>query len=143
MYDEARKWSGLNMARYQVLTELAAECGSVTDEAVCLLNGWGGKEQDAAGAFAILSAEAGRGVAAAQCDLGYCYNDGQGVEQDSAKAFEWYSKAAEQGYAGAQHNIGVCYYNGAGVEQDSAKAFEWYSKAAEQGHAVAQARLQG
>ena len=75
-----------------------------------------------------------QGDAAAQFNLGICYDFGEGVEQDMQKAVEWYTKAAEQGNAKAQFNLGGCYKDGEGVEQDKQKAVEWYTKAAEQGY---------
>ncbi|MBQ0016979.1 MAG: sel1 repeat family protein, partial [Bacteroidales bacterium] len=78
-----------------------------------------------------------QGDADAQCNLGYCYDNGQGVEQSYEKAVKWWTKAAEQGDAGAQYNLGVCYEKGNGVEQSREKAIFWNDKAAKQGYSDA------
>ena len=49
--------------------------------------------------------QAKKGNAAAQFNLGICYEQGRGVEKDTKKAFEWYKKSAEQGFADAQYNL--------------------------------------
>ena len=50
-----------------------------------------------------------QGLATAQCNLGWCYDNGRGVTQNYAEAAKWYRKAAEQGYAHAQFNLGYYY----------------------------------
>ena len=60
------------------------------------------------------------GVAYAQFNLGYLYENGQGIPQHYAEGVKWYRKAAEQGYAQAQHNLGQMYRQGRGVPQDDA-----------------------
>jgi hypothetical protein len=82
-----------------------------------------------------------RGVAPAQCNLGYIYNNGEGVPQDYKEAVRWFRKAAEQGYAEAQDMLGLMYYMGHGVPRDYKEAARWYRKAAEQGYALAQLML--
>lgn len=68
--------------------------------------------------------------AAAQNDLGFCYQNGLGVNKDYYKAFYWYSKSAEQGFTVAQCNLGGCYENGNGTVKDLVKAEYWYGKSA-------------
>ena len=41
--------------------------------------------------------KAQRGDPEAQCNLGWCYENGKGVKQDWQKAVEWFTKAAQQG----------------------------------------------
>jgi TPR repeat protein len=82
-----------------------------------------------------------QGDAAAQSNLGLCYQFGRGVATDLAEAARWYRKAAEQGDATAQNNLGYCYESGLGVTKDLAKAARWFRKAAEQGDATAQNNL--
>lgn len=82
-----------------------------------------------------------RGDAAAQNEIGVCYDKGLGVTQDLNQAFQWYSKAAAQNLPLAQYNLGVCYYYGRGVESDYVKAVEWLRKAANQKVAMAQYNL--
>lgn len=91
--------------------------------------------------FSLWKNSAKQGFAAAQNNLGICYNKGQGVPQDYEKTVFWYTKAAEQGIAVAQKNLGASYANGQGVPQDYEKAVYWFSKAAEQGNATAQSIL--
>ena len=48
---------------------------------------------------------AAQGFAAAQFNLGVCYENGQGVEADVNEAVKWYRKAAEQGYDKAMNKL--------------------------------------
>jgi hypothetical protein len=82
-----------------------------------------------------------QGHAWAQCNLGWCYENGQGVVKDDKAAVKWYQKAAEQGNAAAQYNLGLCYANGQGVVKDDKAAERWYKQAAEQGNVRAKAQL--
>ena len=82
-----------------------------------------------------------QGVAAAQSELGFLYNEGRGVPQNCADAMKWFYKAADQGFVSAQFNLGCCYRDGHGVSQDFAEAARWYRKAAEQGDAEAEDSL--
>ncbi|MGA2787721.1 MAG: tetratricopeptide repeat-containing serine protease family protein [Verrucomicrobiota bacterium] len=85
--------------------------------------------------FAQLKANAERGDAKAQCDLGKCYAEGKDVAQDNVEAAKWYGKAAEQGDAHAEMEFSsMCFY-GKGVPQNNAEAIKWLRKAAEQGDA--------
>jgi len=52
--------------------------------------------------FAQLRADAEKGDAQAQYNLGVSYANGQGVPKDKAQAKQWYRKAAEQGFEQAQ-----------------------------------------
>jgi TPR repeat protein len=79
--------------------------------------------------------------AAAQCNLGFCYERGQGVAADAREAVVWYRRAAEQGNVKAQFNLAVCYELGRGVDADAREAVAWYRRAAEQGYAGAQYNL--
>jgi TPR repeat protein len=82
-----------------------------------------------------------QGNAAAQFNLGLCYDNGEGVVKDEVEAVKWYRKAAEQGLAQAQSNLGLRYASGEGVAKDEVEAAKWYRKAAEQGHTQAQSNL--
>ena len=73
-----------------------------------------------------------QGYAAAQFNLGYCYDEGQGVEQNYEEAVKWYRLAAEQGNAAAQCSLGYRYDEGQAVEQNYEEAVKWYRKAVEQ-----------
>ena len=63
---------------------------------------------------AALRAEAERGTARAQYDLGVLYAEGIGVECDFAETAKWWLRAAEQGEAEAQSYIGDFYATGHG-----------------------------
>jgi len=76
-----------------------------------------------------------------QCELGFCYLDGDGIPQDLGKAVYWFTKAAEQGDKSAQFQLGLCYSTGKGVPNDFEMAMHWYTKAAEQGHVTAMYNL--
>jgi uncharacterized protein len=82
-----------------------------------------------------------KGMAAAQNNLGFCYQAGQGVPRSNAEAVKWYRKAAVQGFAAAQNNLGVCYRDGTGVTKDLKQATQWFRSGAEQGLAAAQNNL--
>ena len=48
--------------------------------------------------------KAQQGDAAAQCDLGLRYCNGDGMARDYAEALKWLQKAADQGYTMAEYN---------------------------------------
>jgi len=93
------------------------------------------------GKFQEYKANAERGDAEAQFNLGYCYDAGRGVAKDYVEAVKWYRKAARQNFPPAQFNLGYCYANGQGVAKDEEEAVKWYRKAAEQNHTPAQSNL--
>ena len=78
-----------------------------------------------------------QGVATAQYNLGFMYDNGRGVLKDDAEAVRWYRLAAEQGYAAAQFNLGVMYAAGVGVLKDSVLAHMWSNTAGANGNASA------
>jgi len=82
-----------------------------------------------------------QGHAGAQCNLGWCYANGQGVNKSMYETVKWFRKAAEQGHADAQYNLGLCYAKGQGVNKSKYETVKWFRKAAEQGHADAQYNL--
>lgn len=70
-----------------------------------------GKYEDAV-KFYMIAAECGhRG---AQCNLGYCYQQGQGCEKNLRLAVRYYRKAAEQESGIAELNLAYCYLRGEG-----------------------------
>ncbi len=71
------------------------------------------------------SREAVPSVAAAQYQLGRCYEHGWGVEKDGAEAVKWYRLAAERGYDLARLQLSECYETGIGVAKDPAEAKKW------------------
>lgn len=70
------------------------------------------------------------GSAAAQCDIGVMYENGQGVPVNYAEAAKWYGKSAEHGNAAAQYNLGMMYFKGQGIPQDYVQAYVWFDIAA-------------
>ena len=88
-----------------------------------------------------LQADAKKGDAEAQNELGDRYYYGEGVEQDYEQAVEWYQKAANQGYAAAQFSLARCCHKGEGMPENHEQEIEWLRKAANQGYAKAQASL--
>ena len=85
-----------------------------------------------------LSYEAAKqGDADAQCDLGYCYQEGIGVVKNDYEAIKWYKESARQGNANAQYNLGNFY-----KYIDNDEAIKWYKKSARQGNADAREELE-
>ncbi len=78
------------------------------------------------------------GDAAAQCRLGWMYQNGKGVPMNYVEALKWFRKAAIQGNTDAQNNLGRMYQHGKGVPQSDTEAMKWYHKAAVQGNTDAQ-----
>jgi len=100
---------------------------------------WEAPAGDVLAFFEEIKAKAGKGDVAAQCWLGWAYENGKnGAETNLVEAAKWYRKAAEQGDADAQSNLGFAYFFGNGVPRDSSEAVKWYRKAAEQGQPRAQ-----
>jgi hypothetical protein len=88
-------------------------------------------------------AQAERGDAKAELQLGHIYYHGEGLPQNYAEAFRWYSKAADQGAAKAEYAVGYMYHRGEGVPVNSAQALLWCKKAADQNEKEAQYVLGG
>ena len=101
-------------------------------------NGQNGNPKDYAQAVYWYEQAAQKGNAAAQCNLGLCYERGDGVQKDLAAAFKWYLKSAENGSRSGQVNVGISYENGEGTDKNPEQAAKWYRAAAEQGYASGQ-----
>ena len=84
-----------------------------------------------------------QGDAAAQYNLGLCYEEGKGVATNYVTAVQWFRKAAERGHPGAQCQLGFCYFMGEGVPENTVEAIQWYRKSAEQRYPPAQFNLAG
>lgn len=68
---------------------------------------------DYAAAVKEWTADAKRGDADAQYNLGYAYRTGKGVRTDIDAALEWYKKAAAQGHLRAADSVGhILHYQG-------------------------------
>jgi TPR repeat protein len=124
--------------RGEVLVEAAADEGVAFAEACCILNAWGGREQDEDAAFARfreLAECAGEQQvvvnSVAMTILGYCYMYGGCVTKDYVKAVECYTTAARKGDCTAMSMLGHCYEHGLGVDSDLDKAEEFYSRGSE------------
>lgn len=96
-----------------------------------------------AGIDQALLAKANAGDAAAQVQVGECYERGQNVERDGKQAAEWYRKAADQKSASGELHLAELYRDGDGKSfpHDMEQAAAWYRKAADQGDAGAQGTL--
>jgi len=90
------------------------------------------------GSLAWVQAEAKRGEAWAQHNLGVFYEEGFAMPPDHESAYAWYKLAAEQGVAAAQDCLGQCYELGMGVQPNFETAAQWFRAAADQGRASAQ-----
>ena len=71
-----------------------------------------------------------QGIAEAQSNLGWMYEEGKGVLQNYKMAVKLWTLAAEQGLAQAQTNLGVMYGTGDGALQDFVRAHMWFNIAA-------------
>src|SRR6266705_3256885 len=98
----------------------------------------GQQAEPEAQALARIKANAEKGEAGAQLELGLLYASGRGVARDVVKAAKWHRKAADQGLAQAQYQLGLDYANGEGVKTSQSEASRWFRKAAEQGMVEAQ-----
>jgi len=84
-------------------------------------------------AFRSFKPMAEEGIAEAQNNIGFLYQNGFGVKRSYANAITWYTRAAEQGLAEAEHNLGMLNYRGHGLSQNFTIAKRWFTRAAEQG----------
>ena len=91
--------------------------------------------------LAALRANAERGGAKVQNELGLRLAKGQGLTTDVVEAVKWFHRAARQNFAAAQFNLGVSYATGQGVPRNETAAVRWFRKAAEQDFARAQFNL--
>jgi TPR repeat protein len=98
-------------------------------------------ESDPKAAAARVQANAEKGNAEAQLELGQLYASGSGVKQDDVKAAKWHRKAAEQGLARAQYQVGLDCASGEGVKINQTEASWWFRRAADQGLVVAEYEL--
>src|SRR5436309_9079736 len=76
-------------------------------------------------------AEAEKGDARAQHNVGVIYDSGRGVTADPVEARRWYERAAAQGLPEAQNNLGMLYAKGRGIEMSQARAIELWTMAAQ------------
>jgi hypothetical protein len=88
-----------------------------------------------------LLADAEKGDAQAQFQLGRVYAEGRGVPVDPGQAVVQYRRAAEQGHALAQYLLGWSYFLGEGVAPSDMEGLRWIRQAADQGSREAQSSL--
>lgn len=92
----------------------------------------------------LIRAEAEKGEARAQFDLGFLYLYGNiwcDIEANPALGMQWIRKSAAQGDAQAQDLIGCLLHRGQILAADKVEAVKWFRKAADQGDAYAQSNL--
>jgi TPR repeat protein len=133
--------AGKDPARAADLLRAAAESGhAIAHEQLgrlCLE----AKPQDAACAFAQVSAAAAAGRPSAKSLLGWMYAQGVGVAADPQRALTLYLDAAKAGDLSARNNLGELYETGRGVPADGTRAAAYYKEAAEAGFGPAQFNL--
>lgn len=83
-------------------------------------------------------ADAYRGAADAQFNLGVLYIEGKGLPVDRSEAVFWFEKAANQGHPEAQYSLGHLLLEQTGDVEKIRQGIEWWRKSAEAGFAVAQ-----
>ena len=81
-----------------------------------------------------LLANAERGSAEDQYQLGMRYERGAGVPQSYLDAARWYRLAAMQGYRDGEYKLCAMSERGQGLPQDYQEALRWCGLAADQGH---------
>lgn len=81
-------------------------------------------------------AEAKKGDAVAQNEVGGWYYRGRHVKQNYEEALQWWAKSAKQGNAKAIGNMGLCYQTGHGVTADSLKASNLYLRSIKEGNDI-------
>ena len=117
-----------------LLLALGSACPAICAESAAQLLARG----DHAGAAAVFGADAQKGQAVAQNNLGVLLLRGQGVGKDPLAARAWFEKAAAQGLRGAMYNLGMIFLRGYGTEVDRVTAAGWFEQAAQLGDPEAQ-----
>lgn len=92
-------------------------------------------QQDYKKSFEFFSKAANAGLANAQTNVGWLYENGFGVNQDDKKAFYWYQKAADQGEIFAKDKYARYLINGKGGVIDIEKALAIYRNEIDKKHA--------
>ena len=90
-----------------------------------------------------LLANAEKGDAEAQVQLGARVCGRRGVPVDHGKAVVHYRRAADQGHALAQYLLGSSYFQGEGVDESDLEGLRWIRKAADQGNRLRPGRPAG
>jgi TPR repeat protein len=95
----------------------------------------------AAKATGEMRANANKGDAFSQWNMGFICGQGQGVPKSEVEAAKWFRKAADQGYAPAQYNLGLLYLSGQGVAQSNLEAYKCFLIGARLNNASAQSQV--
>ncbi len=106
------------------------------------LIGQNGFPNDPKQAFKWLSLGAHGSNAAAQANLGFCYQQGLGTKKNDAEAFRWYMKSAKSGSSAGEFFVGECYAKGIGTPVDMTNAVSFYKLAAQGNYQLANQRLE-
>ena len=91
-------------------------------------------------ALAYLTAEAERGNAYAQRQLGLAHYTGQRVARDDARAVTWWRRASDGGDVDARYLLGEAARDGRGGPRDAQAAQDHHLAAATRGHVLAMMR---
>jgi len=84
-----------------------------------------------------LRANAEKGDADAEYQLGSLYQKGENITQSDSEAVKWFRKAAYKKNADAQFSLGFAYRGGFGVSKDLIASYMWFDLAATAGNASA------
>lgn len=109
------------------ISSIAATLGNRAAEfnkGICLL-----EKKEYGEAYDALVSAAEKGLAEAQCELGYMYAEGLGVTQDLEKSEHWYRMAANQGDGSALVSLGFMYYDGTVVPKNRLEAAKLWERA--------------
>lgn len=109
------------------ISSIAAALGNRAAEfnnGICLM-----EKKEYGEAYDVFVSAAEKGLAEAQCELGYMYAEGLGVTQDPEKSEHWYRMAANQGERIALASLGSWYYDGIVVPKDRSEAKKLWIRA--------------
>jgi GAF domain/PilZ domain/Sel1 repeat len=91
--------------------------------------------------LSAVRAQAERGDANAEFELGAKYASGEDVPQNYAEAVKWFTQAADQGNVLAAATLGAFYWAGRGLPQDYVSAYTWSTIAKEGGDEASKYRV--
>ncbi len=94
--------------------------------------------EENAARFKKTLAQAAKGDAESQYDLGNMYMMGVGSDIDYDRAIKAFEQSANQGNDKAAYKLGLMYFEGTGVHSKPATAFKWFRMAAEHNFPAAQ-----
>lgn len=92
--------------------------------------------EEATDSIKNILAEAKKGDATAQNEVGGWYYRGRHVKQNYEEALQWWSRSAKQGNVQAIGNMGLCYRTGHGIAQDSLKATQLIQQSIKKGNSA-------